>query len=247
MLLQGKTALVTGASRGIGRAIALELAEHGANIVVNYHSHKEQASEVVRLIEARGALAFAHRADVTDKAAVEGMVSAVESTWPGSLAVLVNNAGITADRSFKKMADADWHRVIEVNLHGAYNVTAAVLPRMAAREHGRIINISSIIGQAGGFGQTNYAASKAALIGFTKALALETARNNITVNAVCPGFIGTEMVQAMPADVLGKMVEKIPLRRLGRVEEVARLVRFLAAEGDYITGQQFNINGGLYV
>jgi acetoacetyl-CoA reductase len=247
MLLQGKTAIVTGASRGIGKAIALELAAHGANVVVNYHSHKEQAGEVVRQIEAQGGLAFAHRADVTSKDEVKALVGEAQATWPGSLAILVNNAGITADRSFKKMDDAAWHHVIEVNLHGTYNTTAAALPAMIASEFGRIINISSIIGQSGGFGQTNYAASKAALVGFTKSLALEMARHNITVNAVCPGFIGTEMVQAMPAEVLGKVVEKIPLRRLGRVEEVARLVRFLATEGDYITGQQLNVNGGLYV
>lgn len=247
MMLQGKTAIVTGASRGIGKAIALELAAHGANVVVNYHNHKELAGAVVREIEAGGGLAFAYRADVTKKEEVKALAGEVEATWPRSLAVLVNNAGITADRSFKKMDDADWHRVIEVNLHGAYHTTAAVLPVMTACEFGRIINISSIIGQSGGFGQTNYAASKAALVGFTKSLALELARHNITVNAVCPGFVGTEMVQAMPPEVIARAVEKIPLRRLGRVEEVARLVRFLATEGDYITGQQFNINGGLYV
>jgi acetoacetyl-CoA reductase len=247
MSLQGKTAIVTGASRGIGKAIALELAAHGTNVVVNYHNHKEQADEVVRAIETAGGLAFAHRADVTSKDEVKALVGQVEAAWPGSLAFLVNNAGITADRTLKNMADADWHKVIEVNLHGAYNTTTAVLPLLIARGFGRIINISSVIGQSGGFGQTNYAASKAALVGFTRSLALETARHNITVNAVCPGFVATEMVQAMPAEVLGKVIDKIPLRRLARTEEVARLVRFLVLEGDYITGQQFNINGGLYV
>jgi len=247
MTLQGKTAIVTGASRGIGKAIALELAAHGANVVVNYHKHKDQADEVVRLIESQGGLAFAQRADVTRKEEVKALVEEAETTWPGGLAILVNNAGITADRTLKNMADADWHRVIDVNLHGAYNATTACLPVLIGRAFGRIINISSIIAQSGGLGQTNYAASKAALVGFTKSLALETARHNITVNAVCPGFVETEMVQAMPAEVRNKVIEKIPLRRLARAEEVARLVRFLVMEGDYITGQQFNINGGLYV
>jgi acetoacetyl-CoA reductase len=247
MMLQGKTAIVTGASRGIGRAIALELAANGANVVVNYHHHKELAEEVVRRIEVQGGLAFAHRADVTKKEEVAALVRESEATWPRSLAILVNNAGITVDRTFRKMEDADWRRVIDVNLNGAYNTIAAALPVMAAGEFGRIINISSIIGQTGGFGQANYAASKAALIGFTKSLALETARYNITVNAVCPGFVETEMVRAMPAEILGKIVERVPLRRLGKVEEVACLVRFLTAEGGYITGQQLNINGGLYV
>jgi acetoacetyl-CoA reductase len=247
MMLQGKTAIVTGASRGIGKAIALELAVHGANVVVNYHNHKEQADEVVRLIEAKGGLAFAQRADVTRKEEVKALVGETEASWPGSLAILINNAGITADRTLKNMGDADWHKVIEVNLHGTYNTTAAALPVLMARSFGRIINISSVIGQSGGFGQTNYAASKAGLVGFTKSLALETARHNITVNAVCPGFVETEMVQAMPKEVLGKLIDKIPLRRLARTDEVAHLVRFLVMEGDYITGQQFNINGGLYV
>jgi acetoacetyl-CoA reductase len=247
MLLQGQTAIVTGASRGIGRAIALELAAAGANVVVNYLSNKEQAEAVVRAIIEKGGIALAHAADVTKRDEVRALVALAQDNWPGSLAVVVNNAGITADRTFRKMDEAQWRRVLEVNLNGAYHVISETLPLLTARQHGRIVNVSSIIAQTGGFGQANYAASKAALLGLTRSLALELARYNVTVNAVCPGFIDTDMVQSMPAEVRGKVVEKVPLARLGKPEEVARLVRFLVSEGDYITGQEFNVNGGLHL
>ena len=247
MKLQGQSAIVTGASRGIGRAIALELAAWGANVVVNYRSNREQAEAVVRQILDEGGQAVAHAADVSDRKAVRGMVAEAQANWPGTLAVVVNNAGIAADRTFRKMADEQWHGVLDVNLNGAYNVIAESLPLLTARGQGSIVNVSSVIAQSGGFGQTNYAASKAALLGLTKSLALELARDRITVNAVCPGFIDTDMVRGMPAEVLEKVVSKVPLRRLGRPEEVARMVRFLVTEGEYITGQQFNVNGGLYV
>jgi acetoacetyl-CoA reductase len=246
MMLQGQTALVTGASRGIGRAIALELAAAGANVVVNYRSGREQADAVVRAITEQGGLACAHAADVSRRDQVKAMLDEVQATWPGSLSVVVNNAGVTADRTFRKMDDDRWRRVLEVNLNGAYNVIAEALPLLTARGQGCIVNVSSIIAQTGGFGQANYAASKAALLGLTKSLALELARSRITVNAVCPGFIDTDMVRAMPAEALEKVVAKVPMQRLGRPEDVARLVRFLATEGDYITGQQLNVNGGLY-
>ena len=247
MRLQGQTAIVTGASRGIGRAIALELAADGANVVVNFRSKREQAEAVVRQIEDEGGLAFAHAADVSNREEVRAMIAAVHASWPGSLAIVVNNAGVNADRTFRKMDEDQWQRVLDVNLNGAYNVIAEALPLLTARAQGCIVNVSSVIAQTGGFGQANYAASKAALIGLTKSLALELARDKITVNAVCPGFIDTDMVRGMPPEVLEKVVSKVPLRRLGRPEEVARLVRFLVTEGGYITGQQFNINGGLYV
>ena len=247
MKLRGQTAIVTGASRGIGRAIALELASHGANVVVNYRSNREQAEAVVRQILDEGGLAYAQAADVSKREEVRAMVAEVQANWPGSLAIVVNNAGIAADRTFRKMDPDQWRNVLDVNLNGAYNVIAEALPLLTARTGGCIVNVSSVVAQTGGFGQANYAASKAALLGLTKSLALELARDKITVNAVCPGFIDTDMVRGMPPEVLEKVVSKVPMKRLGQPEEVARLVRFLVTEGGYITGQQFNINGGLYV
>ena len=247
MKLQGQSAIVTGASRGIGRAIALELAACGANVVVNFRSGEDRANAVVRQILDEGGLAIAHQADVTNRDEVRAMVAEVQANWPGSLAIVVNNAGITADRTFRKMAADQWQHVLDVNLNGAFNVIAEALPLLTARGRGCIVNVSSVIAQTGGFGQANYAASKAAILGLTKSLALELARDKITVNAVCPGFIDTDMVRGMPAEVLEKVISKVPARRLGQPEEVARLVRFLATEGEYITGQQLNINGGLYV
>ena len=247
MKLQGQSAIVTGASRGIGRAIALELAACGANVVVNFRSGEDRANAVVRQILDEGGLAIAHQADVTNRDEVRAMVAEVQANWPGSLAIVVNNAGITADRTFRKMAADQWQHVLDVNLNGAFNVIAEALPLLTARGRGCIVNVSSVIAQTGGFGQANYAASKAAILGLTKSLALELARDKITVNAVCPGFIDTDMVRGMPAEVLEKVISKVPARRLGQPEEVARLVRFLATEGEYITGQQLNINGSLYV
>lgn len=165
----------------------------------------------------------------------------------GQLDILVNNAGITRDRSFKKLGEEDWKKVIDVNLHSVYNTTSAALGDLVEAEAGRIINISSIIGQAGGFGQTNYAAAKAGMVGFTKSLALELAKTNVTVNAICPGFIETEMVMAIPEEVRANIVAKIPKRRFGQVNEIARGVVYLVKDGAYITGQQLNINGGLYM
>jgi acetoacetyl-CoA reductase len=165
----------------------------------------------------------------------------------GRLDILINNAGITRDSTFKKLSEEDWRKVIDVNLNSVYNTTSAALPHLLESDAGRIINISSIIGQAGGFGQTNYAAAKAGLIGYTKSLALELAKSNITVNAICPGFIGTEMVEAIPEKVLESIIAKVPQKRLGRPEEIGRGVVYLCEYGDYITGQQLNINGGLYV
>jgi acetoacetyl-CoA reductase len=244
--LKGKVAIVTGGSRGIGAAIALELAKNGAKVVINYNIRKELADKVVAEINEFGGEAYAVQADVSESNESTYLVQETIKHY-GKLDILINNAGITRDSTFKKLTEEDWREVINVNLNSVYNNTSAALPYLLESEAGRIINISSIIGQAGGFGQTNYAAAKAGLIGYTKSLALELARSKVTVNAICPGFIGTEMVQAIPEKVLAGIVEKVPQKRLGKPQEIARGVVFLCKDGDYITGQQLNINGGLYM
>lgn len=244
--LKGKVAIVTGGSRGIGASIALELAKNGAKVVINYNIRRELADKVVAEINEFGGEAYAVQADVSESNEAAYLVQETINHY-GKLDILVNNAGITRDSTFKKLSEEDWRKVIDVNLNSVYNNTSAALPYLLESDAGRIINISSIIGQAGGFGQTNYAAAKAGLIGYTKSLALELAKSNVTVNAICPGFIGTEMVQAIPEKVLAGIVEKVPQKRLGKPEEIARGVVFLCKDGDYITGQQLNINGGLYM
>lgn len=244
--LDNKVAIVTGGSRGIGKSIALELARQGAKVVINYNSNADAALEVVKEIEALGSQAYASQADVSDSSQAKVLIDDAIRQF-GKVDLLVNNAGITRDRSFLKLTEENWRKVIDVNLNSAFNTTSAVLPSMVEQKFGRIINISSVIGQSGNVGQTNYAASKAGLIGFTKSLALEMANKGVTVNAICPGFIETEMVAEIPAEILEKIVSKIPQRRLGQPQEIARAVVYLASEGDYITGQQLNINGGLYM
>jgi acetoacetyl-CoA reductase len=244
--LKDKVAIVTGGSRGIGAAIALELAKNGAKVVINYNTRKELADKVVAEINEFGGEAYAIQADVSDSNESAYLVQETINHY-GQLDILINNAGITRDSTFKKLSEEDWRKVIDVNLNSVFNNTSAALPYLLESDAGRIINISSIIGQAGGFGQTNYAAAKAGLIGYTKSLALELAKSKVTVNAICPGFIGTEMVQAIPEKVLAGIVEKVPQKRLGKPEEIARGVVFLCKDGDYITGQQLNINGGLYM
>ena len=191
--LKDKVAIVTGGSRGIGSSIALELAKNGVKIVINYNSNSEAADKMVAEINEIGGEAYAVQADVSN---IQDAAKLVEETVNhfGRLDILVNNAGITRDSTFKKLSEEDWRKVIDVNLNSVYNTTSKALPHLLESDAGRIINISSIIGQAGGFGQTNYAAAKAGLIGYTKSLALELAKGNVTVNAICPGFIGTEMV-----------------------------------------------------
>jgi acetoacetyl-CoA reductase len=244
--LQNKVAIVTGGSRGIGSSIALELAKNGVKIVINYNSNSAAADQMVAEIKEIGGDAYAVQADVSVSADAENLVNEAVKHF-GRVDILVNNAGITRDSTFKKLSEEDWRKVIDVNLNSVYNTTSKALPHLLESDAGRIINISSIIGQAGGFGQTNYAAAKAGLIGYTKSLALELAKSNVTVNAICPGFIGTEMVAAMPEKVLEAVVSKVPQKRLGKPEEIARGVVYLCKDGDYITGQQLNINGGLYM
>jgi 3-oxoacyl-(acyl-carrier-protein) reductase len=244
--LDGQTAIVTGAGRGIGRAIARELAATGANVVVNYATSARAAQELAGEIEMLGAKALLVQADVSSYEQAGEMARRAIQTF-GRIDILVNNAGITRDKTLKNMSKEQWDEVIHVNLDSLFNCTRQVLPFMLERKSGRIVNISSFVGQGGNVGQANYAASKAGVIGFTKAVALEVARHGITVNAVCPGFTETDMLQAVPAEIRQRLIEKIPLGRFGQPEEIAACVRYLVTEGDYITAQAIGINGGMYV
>jgi acetoacetyl-CoA reductase len=244
--LDGKIALVTGGSRGIGKCISLALAGEGAKIALNYRSSADEAKAVAEEIKALGSDAIFVQGDVSEADQARNLVKQVLAHY-GTIDILVNNAGITRDMFFKKLTDEAWHQVIKTNLDSVYYVTSSVVPTMLEHSYGRIVTISSFVGQKGNLAQTNYAATKAGIIGFTKSLALELARNNITVNAVCPGFIGTDMVLSIREDVQQKLIDQVPMRRFGKPEEVAQAVLFLAAQGDYITGQQLNVNGGIYM
>ena len=243
--LRGKACLVTGGSRGIGRAIALELGRQGASVAVGYANNKAAAEAVVSEIATSGGQSFAFGCDVQDRDAIEPAVASVIERM-GKIDVLVNNAGITRDRSLAKMSHDEWDTVLQTNLSSVFHLTARVLPHMVAAGYGRIVNISSVIGLHGNFGQANYAAAKAGIIGFTKSAALELARKGVTVNAIAPGFIETEMIAAMPDEVRATILAKIPMGRFGRPEEIAQAVVFLISSGDYITGQVISIDGGLY-
>ncbi|MDQ6931646.1 MAG: beta-ketoacyl-ACP reductase [Candidatus Eremiobacteraeota bacterium] len=244
--LLDKVALVTGSSRGIGSAIAAELARCGAHTIVNYVRGKESAELVVQNIQGAGGSARSEAGDVADPDSVKAMVNRIVEE-NGHIDILVNNAGILRDRTFRKMSLADWHEVINTNLTSVMNTCHAVVPLMLAQNGGRIVNISSFVGQMGNFGQANYSAAKAGIIGFTKSLAIELAKNNIMVNAVCPGFVNTEMWRSVPAPIQEKILERIPMHRVAEPDEVARGVRFLVTEADYMTGQSLNINGGIYM
>lgn len=244
--LRGKVALVTGASRGIGRAIALELARRGAAVALNYRVSKGEAESLAEQITAIGSDALLVQGDVAKKTEAREVVRKVLDQW-GRIDILVNNAGITRDKSLRKMADDDWADIINVNVNGTYYCTNAALPSMMDQKFGRIINISSLVGQAGKFGHPTEPAGKASIASFTKTLALEMARYNITANTVAPGFTSTEMLQKIPANILDQIKAKIPLGRFAMPEDVAKAVVFLAADGDYITGQQLSVNGGIYM
>lgn len=242
------TALVTGSSRGVGKAIALRLARQGASVVINYVKQESQARRLVDLIRDEGGRAWAMCADVSKYAEVEAMITAIYNIV-GEIDFLINNAGIHLDHSVKKMPWGDWQRVIEVNLTGTFNCCKCVLAQSALRlgPSSRIVNITSVVGQTGGPGAANYAASKAGIVGLTKSLARELARHDVTVNAVALGYIQTGMGAALPQQILEAVLQQVPLRRLGRPSEAAEAVAFLCSpQAGYITGSVLNVNGGIY-
>lgn len=242
---EGRAAIVTGGSRGIGRAIVKELAARGANVAFSFTKNKELADELVAELESTGRRALSFQADVTDAAGAEQMVRSVKSEL-GSVDYLVNNAGITRDKLIMMMSEDDWDAVLNTNLKGVFNVTKPAVSVMVRQRRGAILNIASISGVVGMAGQTNYSASKAGLIGFTKALAKEVGRRSITVNALALGLIETDMTVGLADEYKQKMIEQIPLGRYGTVEEVARIAVFLLSDdARYITGQVIQADGGL--
>ena len=244
--LSGKVAVVTGSSRGIGKAIARALAAEGATMAVHFCRGREQADALAQEFEKGGNRVGVFQADVAKPEECHRLIEQVGKQL-GPVDVLVNNAGINRDRSIRKMSAAEWDEVIGTNLNSVFHCTKAAMEPMIARGWGRIINISSIIGQTGAFGQANYAAAKAGVIAFTKSVAQELAKFGVTVNAICPGFVDTDMMASMPQAAKDAVKSRIPLGRFGDADEVARLVRFLCCEGDWITGAQLNINGGQYM
>lgn len=243
--LQGKTAIVTGGSRGIGRAICIALAKEGANVVTCYAHGADGANETVKLCQEYGVKAETVKADVADNDDVAAMITKVKTEY-GSVDILVNNAGITKDNLILKMNEDDFNQVIDTNLKGAFLCIQNVARIMLKQKSGKIINISSVVGVSGNAGQANYAASKAGLIGMTKSVAKELGSRGITVNAVAPGFIETDMTAKLPDEVVDEMKKSIPMKSLGQVEDVANLVAFLASEhARYITGQVICVDGGM--
>ena len=244
--LAGKVAFVTGASRGIGRAIALELANRGATIAISFRTGLSGAEGVKDQIEQMGGSSEIFQGDFAEKGQARRVVTQVLETYQ-RLDILVNNAGITRDRGIRKMTDDDWTDVIDTNLNSAFYCTSAAIPAMIEQKFGRIVSVTSFVAQGGNFGQANYAASKGGLVAFTKILALELARYNITANVVSPGFTATDMLSGIPLDRLEQIKERIPMHRLAEPEEIAKAAAFLICDGDYITGQQISVNGGLYM
>lgn len=245
MKLDGKTALVTGASRGIGREIALELARQGANVAVNFAGSEAKANEVVDEIKGLGRDAFTVKCDVSNSEEVTSMVKDTIERF-GKLDILVNNAGITKDNLIMRMKEEEWDDVININLKGVFLVTKAVTRQMMKQRVGRIINIASIVGVSGNPGQANYVAAKAGVIGLTKTTAKELATRNITVNAIAPGFITTDMTDKLTEEVKAEMLKQIPLARLGEPKDIAKVTAFLASDDSaYMTGQTLHIDGGM--
>lgn len=245
--LEGKKALVTGASRGIGRAIAIALAEAGADVAVNYSGSEQAAAETAEAIRALGRQAIIMKANVGQAAEFEDMVKQVVEQF-GTIDILVNNAGITRDNLIMRMKEEEFDQVIETNLKGVFNGIKAVTRPMMKQRSGKIINISSVVGVLGNPGQANYVAAKAGVIGLTKASARELAARNITVNCVAPGFIQTDMTDKLPEDLKQSLAGQIPLAKLGAAEDIANAVRFLASDAaSYMTGQTIHVDGGMYM
>ncbi len=243
--LEGKTALVTGASRGIGKSIAMMLASEGAKVAVNYASNDAAAKDVKAEIDKLGGDCLLLKANLGDARAARSMVKQAAEHY-GHLDILVNNAGITKDSLLPRMTDEQWVDVIQVNLNGCFFCTSAAIPFMTKQGYGRIVNISSMNGQIAAMGQANYSASKGGMIAFTRTAATELARYGITVNTVAPGYTETDMFAAVPPAIQAQIKSRIPLARFAHPEEIAKAVIFLVADGDYITGEQINVNGGAY-
>jgi 3-oxoacyl-[acyl-carrier protein] reductase len=243
--LSGKVAVVTGSSRGIGATIVTTLASLGAKVVINHRNSVEQAAAVLQAVEAQGGLAHIIQADVSEADSAQRLIKESLTHW-GQIDILVNNAGITRDKFLMMMKEADWDLVLQTNLYSCYHCSKAAVRPMIKRRQGRIINITSVVGLAGQAGQTNYAASKAGVIGFTKSLAKEVGPRNITVNAIAPGYIPTEMTETLPTDLLETIQQNTPLGRMGTPEDIAHAVAFLASDqAGYITGQVLSVDGGL--
>lgn len=246
-MLEGKVALVTGASRGIGRAIAEELASQGAYVIINYSGNEQAASEVFNTITKMGKRASLYRCNVGNYEEVKEMIDTIVKEHK-TIDIIVNNAGITRDNLLLKMSEQEFDDVITTNLKGAFNTIKHASRYMLKQRSGKIINISSVSGIIGNAGQTNYSAAKAGIIGMTKAVAKELASRNITVNAVAPGFIQTDMTEALPDAMKEKVSDSIPLKKMGQPEDIAKMVSFLASsQGDYVTGQVFKVDGGIAI
>lgn len=245
--LEGKVSLVTGGSRGIGRATALALTDAGSDVAINFAHAEEAAQEVCEQLSSNGAKVKCYKANVSDEREATEMIRTISEEM-GPIQILVNNAGITRDKSFVKMTRLMWDEVMGVNLNGPFNVTHATLPMMIDTGWGRVINVASIVGQTGAFGQANYSVTKGGLISFTMTLAREVARKGVTVNAVAPGYIETDMTKKMPDDVMDQVKSMTPLGRLGSPNEVASVITFLASPASsYVTGQVLAVNGGMYM
>jgi len=245
--LKGKVALVTGAGRGIGRAIAIALASQGATVAINYRTSAESAASLRDSLQEADMDCLLVQGDVSDQEDARRVVKHVLDSPLKRLDILINNAGVTRDKSMTKMVSDEWDHVINNNLNSNFYCTSAALPAMIEQKYGRIVSISSVVGQAGAFGQANYAASKGAIIAFTKSLALEVAKHTITANTIAPGYTDTDMFAGVSPEIRERIRGRIPLGRFAQPEEIAAAVAFLVTHGDYITGQQININGGCYM